>query len=260
MLAVFMTGIIVLCAFLLAVYQAKYRGLPQTDFKPRVLWLRALIYFCVCLIVSWAAGTMEKLLANPFVTQAQLQSRAWIIWTAGSFVLVFIAYWIVWASMTITFGRRRCLPVQICFGLVWGACTSQIFLTIWHFCGIFGWPLWGRWILGYALLSAYMGLFQDMWWDVYVVPEHDTPLSLKLKVIFSHVPNMTVCLTYLALYDNQWIFVMLQTMALTGAAIFMRFPPWWETIDVVAPRTAPGLFGLPHAAGYIGDERQPPRC
>jgi hypothetical protein len=113
--------------------------------------------------------------------------------------------------------------------------------------------MWARWIAGYALLSAFMGLWQDLYWDVWVVPEHDTPRSLKLKVIYSHVPNMTICLTYLAIYDNQWIFMILQTMALTGASIFLRWPPWWEKEDVVAPRTEPGLFGLPHAAGYIGE-------
>jgi hypothetical protein len=255
MLTVFMTGVIVLCAVLLAVYFKNYRGLPQTDFRPKVLWTRAGIYFCACLIISWVTGTMEKILANPFVTQEQLQSTAWIIWTAVCFVLIVVAYWVVWASMTVTFKRKRYLLVQTCFGIVWGVCTAQIFLTIWNFCGIFDWPLWGRWLLGYVLLSAYMGLFQDLWWDVYVIPEHDTPRSLKLKVVFSHVPNMTVCLTYLALYDNQWIFIILQTMALTGASIFLRFPPWWETIDVVAPRTTPGLFGLPHAAGYVPEEK-----
>jgi hypothetical protein len=126
---------------------------------------------------------------------------------------------------------------------------------MWNFCGMFDWPLWGRWLLGYVLVGAYMGLWQDLYWDVYVVPEHDTPRSLKLKVVCSHIPYMTLCLTYLAIYDNQWIFSLLFTLALTGAAVFLRFPPWWEKEDVVAPRTTPGLFGLPHAAGYIGEEK-----
>ena len=254
MVTVFMTGVIVLLIVLLTVYLKNYRGLPQTDFNPKVIWIRALIVFCVCFILSWVTGTMDKILANPFVTQEQLQSTTWIIFTAVCFVFIFIAYWIVWASMTITFNRKRYLVTQICFGLVWGAATSQVFLVIWNFAGIFDWPMWGRWILGYVLLSAFMGLWQDLYWDVYVVPEHDTPRSLKLKTICSHIPNMTLCLTYLAIYDNQLIFIMLQTMALLGASIFLRFPPWWEKSDVVAPRTEPGLFGLPHAAGYIGDD------
>ena len=99
-----------------------------------------------------------------------------------------------------------------------------------------------------------MGFWQDLYWDVYVVPEHDTPRSIKLKVWTSHVPNMTFSLIYLALYDNQIIFIMLQTLALTGASIFLRFPPFWKKEDVVAPRAEPGFFGLPHAAGYIKED------
>lgn len=255
MVTVFMTGVSILLIFLLKVYLENYRGLAQTDFRPRVIWLRALIVFCSFSILAWHAGTIDTLLANPFVTSAQLQSTAWIIYTAFCFVFVFIAYWIVWAGMTLQFNRKRYWAVQIGFGLVWGTCTSLVFLTIWNVCRSFDWPVWGQWIAGYALLSAFMGLWQDLYWDVWVVPEHDTPRSLKLKVIYSHVPNMTICLTYLAIYDNQWIFIILQTMALTGASIFLRWPPWWEKEDVVAPRTEPGLFGLPHAAGYIGENK-----
>ena len=253
MVAVFMTGVVILLVFLLSVYVKNYRGLAQTDFRPKVIWLRALIVFCCCFILAWHAGTIDTLLANPFVTSEQLQSTAWIIYTAVCFIFVFIAYWIVWASMTITFNRKRYLVTQLCFGLVWGTCMSLVFLTIWNVCRSFDWPMWGRWIAAYVLLSAFMGLWQDLYWDVYVVPEHDTPRSLKLKTVFSHIPNMTLCLPYLAIYDNQWIFLILQTMALTGAAIFLRFPPWWEKEEVVPPRTEPGLFGLPHAAGYIGE-------
>ena len=255
MVNVFMTGVVILLVVLLKVYLENFRGLPQTDFRAKVIWLRALIVFCCFLILSWHAGTINTLLANPFVTQDQLQSTAWIVYTAFCFVFVFIAYWVVWASMTVTFNRKRYWIIQVGFGLVWGVCTSLVFLTIWNVCGSFGWPMWGRWIAAYVLLSAFMGLWQDLYWDVWVVPEHDTPRSLKLKVIFSHVPNMTICLTYLAIYDNQWIFIILQTMALTGAAIFLRFPPWWEKDEVVPPRTEPGLFGLPHAAGYVPPEK-----
>jgi len=254
MLTVFISGIAILLIILLIIYSTKYRGLPQNDFNPIVLWIRAGIYFCTCLMISWITGTMTKILESPLVTPDQLQNPVWITWTAGCFILVFVAYWIVWAGMTLTFNRKRYLITQICFGLIWGICTGQMFLVIWNFCGIFDWPLWGRWILGYGLISLYMGLWQDLVWDVYVVPEHDTPRSIMRKVWMSHTPNMFICLTYLALYDNQIIFIILQTLALTGASIFLRFPPFWETVDVTAPRTAPGLFGLPHAVGYIPKE------
>ena len=38
MVTVFMTGVIILLIFLLSVYVKNYRGLAQTDFRPRVIW------------------------------------------------------------------------------------------------------------------------------------------------------------------------------------------------------------------------------
>ena len=62
---------------------------------------------------------------------------------------------------------------------------------------------------------------------------------------------MLVCLTYLALYDNQGVFIMLQALALTGFAVSMRVPPFWVKGFIHPPRTAPGLFGCAHAVGYV---------
>jgi hypothetical protein len=98
---------------------------------------------------------------------------------------------------------------------MWGVSIGQIFLVLWHFAGIFSFPVWGRWIVAYLLMSTH-GLWMDLYWDVYVLPELDTPWSLKWKVICSHIPNMLLCLTYLAIYDNQVIFIMLQALALPG--------------------------------------------
>ncbi len=88
MLTLVMSGITALLIILLIIYLKNYRGLPQNDFNPVVLWIRAGIYFCSCLIISWFTGTMTKILQSPFVTQNQLNSTAWIIWTAGCFILV----------------------------------------------------------------------------------------------------------------------------------------------------------------------------
>ena len=46
MVTVFMIGVIILLVVVLKVYLENYRGLPQTDFRPKVIWLRALIVFC----------------------------------------------------------------------------------------------------------------------------------------------------------------------------------------------------------------------
>ena len=48
MLTVFISGVSILLIILLTVYLKNYRGLPQNDFNPVVLWIRAGIYFCSC--------------------------------------------------------------------------------------------------------------------------------------------------------------------------------------------------------------------
>ena len=113
-----------------------------------------------------------------------------------------------------------------------------------NFAGIFGLPVWGRWIVAYLLMSTH-GLWMDLYRDVYVLPEHDTPWSLKWKVICSHLPNMLAWLAYLALYNNQAIFIMLQALALTGAAVSMRVPPFWVKGYIHPPRAAPVFSAFP---------------
>ncbi len=245
-------GIAALLIILLIVYKRRFWGHPKEHYSPAVAWNRAGIFFCSCFLLSWATGTMSRLLNSPVATPQQLGNPAWIAWTAGCFIIVFTAYWIIWARMTITFDRKRYLVPQMFFGIVWGLSVGQIFVMLWELSGTVGLPMWGRWIVTFMLMSL-QGIWQDLYWDVYVVPEHDTPFSLKWKIICSHIPNMLVCLTYLALYGNALIFVLLQTLALTGAAVAMRMPPFWVTDYIHPPRTEPGLFGLPHSAGYIGE-------
>ena len=253
--AIFITCVAVLLITLLIIYRTRFWGHPKEKHDPMVSWTRAWIVFCICSIISWATGTMHKILDGPLVTSEQLENPKWIAWTIGCFVLILVAYWVIWARWTVIFDRKRYLIPQVIFGVVWGASVAQIFLVLWYFAAIFGFPVWGRWILAFMLMSTH-GLWMDLYWDVYVLPEHDTPFSLKWKVICSHIPNMSVCLTYLAIYDNPGIFIMLQAFALTGAAVSMRVPPFWAKEYINPPRTAPGLFNLPHAVGHIEKEEQ----
>ncbi len=250
---IFIICVAVLLLILLIVYRTRFWGHPKEILNPKVSWIRAGVVFCICFIISWATGTMKKVLAQPLVTARQLEDPAWLAWTAGCFVLIFVAYWIVWARWTVIFDRKRYVIPQAIFGMLWGASIAQIFLVIWHFAGIFGFPVWGRWLAAFLMMSTH-GLWMDLYWDVYVLPEHDTPWSLKWKVICSHIPNMAACLTYLALYGNQAVFIVLQAFALTGAAVSMRVPPFWVKDYIHPPRTGPGLFGLPHAVGHVEAE------
>ena len=48
------------------------------------------------------------------------------------------------------------------------------------------------WLLAYTSIAIWQWLWQDYYWDVYVSPEHDSPLSIKVKVLATHIPNITV--------------------------------------------------------------------
>jgi hypothetical protein len=106
------------------------------------------------------------------------------------------------------------------------------------------------------MISLWQALWMDMYWDVWVSPEHDSPESIRKKVPRTHIPNMTLCLTYFAVYQNYWIFIGLQTLALMAASYGMRMPAPWCRETTPAARQVPGLLGLPRAGGYIGDEQR----
>jgi hypothetical protein len=113
------------------------------------------------------------------------------------------------------------------------------------------WAPWQVWLLAYTSIAIWQWLWQDYCWDVYISPEHDSPWSIKIKVIATHIPNITTCLIFFALYENYAIFVALQTWALVGASLAMRMPaPWSREVTPPATRSA-GLFGLTRASGYV---------
>ena len=88
-------------------------------------------------------------------------------------------------------------------------------------------------------------------------PEHDTPASITRKVIFTHIPNVTVTLTWFVLYGNAAGWIALESVALIGACIFMRFPPWWERERIDAPTTGPAFAGLVRATGFVSPDPDP---
>jgi hypothetical protein len=92
----------------------------------------------------------------------------------------------------------------------------------------------------------------DMYWDIYISPEHDNPKSIKLKVPLTHVPNVTLSLIFFILHQNYALFIALQTLALLGASIHMRMPAPWSKDKTPAARRETSMFwGLPRCGGYI---------
>jgi hypothetical protein len=243
-------------AVLLCLYIARYRKHSPDVWSAPAAWSRAGMYFCFCLLVASASGALHATLASPLVYPGQLRDPWW--WLSTTVVLIFIiaAYWGYWYHNTLRFGRKLDVLPQLVFGLCWGVTTGLFFLSIWHLFLIVGddWPRWLVLLLTYAVISVWQAVWMDQYWDVYISPEHDTPEVVRLKVPRTHIPNMTLCLTYFAVYQNYWIFIGLQTIALLAASFGMRMPAPWSKVPTLAARRVPGLLGFPRAGRYVGEE------
>lgn len=255
-LTVYIAVLIMFEAIMLGIYLAKYRGHPQDIWKPKVAWTRALIYFTFCNIISAVTGTLGTLLNQPIITAQQLVDPSWVTFCALCFIYIFVAYWILWSRMTLTFDRKYYLGSEIFFGLIWGISMGQILLSFYHLWNLTGIPAWGVYLCSFACMGSWQYFIQDYFWDIYVSPEHDTPRSIKIKTLVCHIPNVAICLGFLVIYQNYLIYVLIQTFALIASTIFQKFPAPWTKEEFHAPMTKPGLFGLPHGAGYL-DKLEP---
>jgi hypothetical protein len=243
----------VITTILVAVYLIRHRHHPPDVYVPEAAWLRAGIYFGACCLVAAATGVVDVLLSDPITTLDQVADPAWWSWIVGLTLLVTVAYWGIWARYTLRFDRRLDVIPQIVFGVSWGAASGLLFLSFYHVAQAVGstWAAWQVWLLAYTSIATWQWLWQDYGWDVYVSPEHDSPWSIKTKVLATHIPNITACLVFFALYGNHALFVVLQTWALVGASIAMRMPaPWSREVTPPATRST-GLFGLTRASGYV---------
>ena len=238
-------------------YATKYRGTPQSPFNTGASWTRAGIYFSICWLYSIAVGTFGKIVDAPIATPEQLGNPSWWVWTVGCVLTILVCYWVIWGRWTLHFGRPKDRAGQILFGVLWGSATGQVFVATFDLWDKTGWPTWAVWLGAWCTLGAFQGLFHDLWWDVHVTPEHDTPWSIQRKVPASHIPNLTITLTYLAIYENRLIFVGLQTLALVAASVFQRMTVPWNPVPTPAASTEPGIFGIPRGCGFITDDPTP---
>lgn len=249
-LALYKTFWAVLGVFMLIVNYAKYRDLPQTKWVPGAAWTRAFIYFAFCNLVSIGTGTFEAILAQPIFTAEQLSNKLWVAYAAGCVAYLFFAYWVMWARMTLTFDRTFNLPVQIFFGLTWGWSTGQLLLSFYHVWSFADLPGWAHYLLAYAGMGFWQYSIQDYWWDIYISPEHDSPRSIMIKTMVCHIPNVAICLGFLVLYDNYFMYVAFQSFALLASTLFQKLPAPWADGEFHAPMTQPGVWGMPRGLGY----------
>ncbi|MHA2226420.1 MAG: hypothetical protein ACXAC8_14520 [Candidatus Hodarchaeales archaeon] len=252
-IGIYIAAVTIFIITMIGVYLNKYRGLPIEVYRPGAAWTRALIYFAFCNIVSAATGSLETLLNQQIATSDQLADPIWITLCSLCFIYIFFAYWILWARMTLTFDRKYYIGSEVVFGLLWGISTGQLLLSFYHLWNITLLPIWVIYLCSYVCMGAWQYFIQDYFWDIRVSPEHDTPRSIIIKTVVSHLPNVAICLLFLSIYNNYLLFVATQTFALIATSIFQKFPAPWAKEDFHAPMVKPGLFGFPRGAGYLGE-------
>ena len=235
---------------LLGIYFIKYRAVPIDTYKPEVAWVLALTYFAFCNIFSVITGTFETMIRQPIFTSSQLNDPTWIFLCVFCFVYIFFAYWILWARMTLTFERKYYIGWEILFGLLWGISMGQMLLSFYHLWNMTLLPKFAVYVLSYICMGTWQYFIQDYFWDIRISPEHDTPRSIKIKTLISHIPNVGICLFFLTLFNNYLIYVTIQTFALIATSIFQKFPSPFAKEEFHAPMVKRGLLGLPRGAGY----------
>lgn len=228
--------------------------MSSQNFSPAAAWLRAYTYFLVCALFAWATGALTSLFSSPIIPAGA--DGLWWLCTAGLLAFICFAYGKLWARWTLRFNRKLDVFPQLVFGLSWGFGYALCFLGFWHLSHTLaqGWPAWAIFLLAYTLISLWQVLWQDLVWDIYISPEHDTPWTTRVKVPFTHVPNVTLSLLYFAYFDAYWGFVASQMLALTLCSFAMRMPAPWSRDVTPAATKHPFVLGLVHGGGYVSPD------
>ena len=232
------------------VYWTKYKGTPIDVWKPKIAWIRALIYFAFCNLIIAASGTLEHLISHPLFTVEQANDPLWITYLIICFTYVTVAYLIIWPRATLNFDRKYHLGSQIIFGLLWGVSTGGLLLSFYHLWSLAGLVNWAKYLLSFLSLALWQYFIHAYFWDIYVSPEHDTPRSILVKTFTCHIPNALLSLGFLTIWDNYGIFLIIFIIALISSTISQRFPAPWAKGNFRAPMVKPGIFGIPYGSGY----------
>ncbi len=239
---------------MILVYIKNFKGLTIDEWKPGAAWTRALIYFSFCNIIIALSGTLAQILTQSIFTIEQITNPFWIFYCSFCFFYVFLAYWILWSRMTLTFNRKYHFVSEIIFGIIWGFSTGGLLLSFYHLWRALNFPGWVLYLVSFASIGLWQYFIQDYFWDVYVSPEHDTYKSIIIKTLACHIPNAAISLGFLTIWNNYLIFITLFIFALTASSIFQKFPSPWAKGSFNAPMVKPGIFGLPRGSGYLAKE------
>jgi hypothetical protein len=255
MLELFIALVAIIGISIAVVFNTRYRNHPWDIYYPKLAWMRGGMYFCFCYCLSYMTGGMELILSNPIATEAQLNNPNWRIYAGCAFLFIFCAYSITWCYFTPVFERQHNRLVSIIFGFLWGSSSGQLFLSVWLIANMVGLPTWWATGVAFLCLGAYQPNWHNIYWDHYIAPEHDTPMTQIIKATCCHIPNLLILLPFLTLYENYALFVGAQVWACVSAALGMRFPaPWVKPSKLnYAVRTS----GKPaRCTGYIPADKK----
>jgi len=195
-------------------------------YSARLAWLRVLLYGCASTILAIVTGVFALVFTSPLTTATQLADAAWLAFAAACLAVELVAYGVVWRAGTRSYGRARHLRSIALVGVLWGLSEAQVFLSIWAIVESFVSDRLLIVVISFVLIASFKGLWQSLYWDVRVSPPHNLPEWNLRKVLFAHVPNLLITLTYLAVTGSAAMFVAFQVVAILISAYVMRFPAW----------------------------------
>jgi hypothetical protein len=235
-------GVLVAASVLAQLFLAERNRHADNVHSPRLAWMRALLYFSVILVISWATGVLKVLVHAPAVAPGHLASSLWQALTAAWLAVLVWAYVYWWPRGTLTHDRKLYLLPQILFGLAWGFTSGQLTLVLWAVIEEFGFARWGTALLVFVVLAGYGQIYQSGWWDIHVSPPHNIRATNAKKVLFGHMPFLCIALAHFTLFGDALLFVAFHAAVLACSAVAMRFPPFWEKDGpVVSKETALGV-------------------
>jgi hypothetical protein len=218
----FLFALIGLLLFLNITLQTQKRTV--TSYSPRLAWIRGGIYFTSGFILSILTGVLPALVSKPIATSEQISNLYWWLFTLLCVGVIYFAYFYLWPRGTLTHGRELHLPQVLFFGLFWGLGEGLVFLSTWAVTEKFSSNVWLTALITFLIVGTFKGLWQSQYWDIHVAPEHNIPEWNLKKVLLGHIPNLIFTLSYLAVFGNALIFLLLQTAGLMYMTYRMRFP------------------------------------
>lgn len=253
----------VCCAVLL---RRRTRDREVWRYDPVAAWWRGLTYVTACLALAFASGTVATIASNPLVLPGQTSSWLWWLVTGAVLAVVLVGYGVVWPWGTRPHGRRIVWPDTLLFGLLWGLGEGLLLGTVW----LLATRAW-RAVLGtggltdglvvatvIVVLSAFIGSWHALYWDIHVSPEHNIIERNGIKVALVHTPNVVVSTCWLTAWEDLGLFVLVQALALTLSALAMPFPSFRRPLPpdpdgpVLGPPTR-ALRGLSGSVVVVGE-------